>query len=33
MVEVLYTGLLVAAMAAAGWFAFSLVYKLSKGQG
>lgn len=32
MVEVFYTGLLVAAMAAAGWFAFYVVYKLFKGQ-
>ncbi len=33
MVEVFYTGLLVAAMVAAGWFAFYVVYKLHKGQG
>jgi hypothetical protein len=33
MVEVFYTGLLIVAMAAAGWFAFFVVYKLFKGQG
>jgi hypothetical protein len=33
MVEVAYTGLLIVAMAAAGWFAFYVVYKLFKGQG
>ena len=33
MVEVFYTGLLIAAMAAAGWFALYVVYKLFKGQG
>jgi hypothetical protein len=33
MVEVFYTGLLVVAMAAAGWFACYVVYKLFKGQG
>ncbi|MDQ5973317.1 MAG: hypothetical protein QG661_526 [Actinomycetota bacterium] len=33
MVEVTYTGLLIVAMAAAGWFAFYVVYKLFKGQG
>lgn len=32
MVEVVYTSLLVIAMAAAGWFAFYVVYKLFKGQ-
>jgi len=33
MVEVFYTSLLVIAMAACGWFAFYVVYKLFKGQG
>ena len=33
MVEVFYTGMLVVAMAAAGWFAIFVVYKLFKGQG
>lgn len=33
MVEVFYTGMLVVAMAAAGWFALYVVYKLFKGQG
>jgi hypothetical protein len=33
MVEVGYTGLLIVAMAAAGWFGFYVVYKLFKGQG
>lgn len=33
MVEVSYMGLLIAATAAAGWFAFFVVYKLFKGQG
>jgi len=33
MVEVFYTGLLVAAIAAAGWFSFYVVFKLFKGQG
>ena len=33
MVEVFYTGLLIAAMAAARWFALYVVYKLFKGQG
>lgn len=33
MVEVFYTGLLIVAMAAAGWLAFFVVYKLFKGQG
>jgi hypothetical protein len=33
MVEVGYTGLLIVAMAAAGWFAIYVVYKLFKGQG
>lgn len=32
MVDVVYTGLLVAAMAAAGCFAFYGVYRLFKGQ-
>lgn len=32
MVDVVYTGLLVAAMAAAGWCAFYGVYRLLKGQ-
>ena len=33
MVEVGYTGLLIVACAAAGWFSFYVVYKLFKGQG
>lgn len=33
MVEVFYSGLLIAAVAAAGWFAVYVVYKLVKGQG
>jgi hypothetical protein len=33
MLEVVYTGLLVAAIAAAGWFSIYVVYKLFKGQG
>lgn len=33
MLEVVYTGLLVAAILAAGWFSFYVVYKLFKGQG
>lgn len=33
MVEVAYTGMLIAATAAAGWFSFYVVYKLFKGQG
>jgi hypothetical protein len=32
MVEVIYTGILIVAMAAAGWFAFYVVYKLFQGQ-
>jgi hypothetical protein len=33
MVEVFYSGLLIVAMAACGWFAFYVVFKLFKGQG
>lgn len=33
MLEYVYTGLLVAAVAAAGWFSIYVVYKLFKGQG
>lgn len=33
MVEVVYTGLLVAALALAGWVAFIVVFRLFKGQG
>ena len=33
MVEVFFTGLLVAAILAAGWFSLYVVYKLFKGQG
>jgi len=33
MLEVVYTSLLVLAIAAAGWFSFYVVYKLFKGQG
>lgn len=33
MVEVFYTGMLIAAMAAAAWVAFYVVYKLFKSQG
>ena len=33
MVEVFYTGLLVAAVVAAGWVAFYVVYRLFKSQG
>lgn len=33
MVEVVYTGLLVAALLAAGWVSFIVVYRLFKGQG
>jgi hypothetical protein len=33
MLEVVYTGLLVVAIVAAGWFSFYVVYKLFKGQG
>ena len=33
MLESVYTGLLVLAIAAAGWFSFYVVYKLFKGQG
>ena len=33
MVEVVYTSLLVLAVAAAGWFSIYVVYKLFKGQG
>ena len=33
MGEVHYTRSLIVAMAAAGWFAFYVVYKLFKGQG
>ena len=33
MAEVAYTGVLIAATAAAGWFAFYVVYALFKGQG
>lgn len=32
MLEIFYTGLLVLAIAAAGWFSFYVVYKLFKGQ-
>jgi hypothetical protein len=32
MLEVIYTGLLVAAIVVAGWFSFYVVYKLFKGQ-
>jgi hypothetical protein len=32
MLEVFYTGLLVIAVAVAGWFSFYVVYKLFKGQ-
>lgn len=32
MLEVVYTGLLVAAVLAATWFSFYVVYKLFKGQ-
>lgn len=33
MVEIVYTSLLVLAVAAAGWFSIYVVYKLFKGQG
>jgi hypothetical protein len=33
MLEVFYTGLLVVAILAAGWFSIFVVYKLFKGQG
>jgi len=33
MVEVVFTGLLIAAMAAAGWVAFLVVFKLFKSRG
>lgn len=33
MVEVIYTGLLVAALLAAGWVSVVVVYKLFKSQG
>lgn len=33
MLETAYTGGLILATAAAGWFAFYVVYKLFKGQG
>jgi len=33
MLEVVYTTLLVLAIAVAGWFSFYVVYKLFKGQG
>ncbi len=33
MLEVFYTSLLIIAMAAAGWFAFYVVFNLFKGQG
>lgn len=33
MVEVFYSGLLVAATLAAGWFGVYVVYRLVKGQG
>lgn len=33
MLEIVYTGLLVAAIVAAGWFSVYVVYKLFKGQG
>jgi hypothetical protein len=32
MLEIVYTGLLVAAIVAGGWFAIFVVYKLFKGQ-
>ena len=32
MLEIFYTGLLVIAIATAGWFSFYVVYKLFKGQ-
>ena len=33
MLEIVSTGMLVLAIAAAGWFSFYVVYKLFKGQG
>jgi hypothetical protein len=33
MLEIVYTSLLVLAIAAAGWFSFYVVFKLFKGQG
>jgi hypothetical protein len=33
MLEIVYTGLLVAAILAAGWFSLYVVVKLFKGQG
>jgi hypothetical protein len=32
MVEVTYTGLLIVALAAGGWFAFYSAYRLAKGK-
>jgi hypothetical protein len=33
MVDVFYSGMLIVAMAAAGWFAFFVAYRLFKAQG